>query len=305
MIRVAFLSLLLGLTISTQAVAKSDLKDLKNSIVKIAIYMPEGPAVATAFVVSKDNQKYVVTNNHVCDGFYKSKRIVLIDSQTKADLPRQAKDFDGLDTITDYYMDAGTDICIMKSKNVDKYHPLSFNDDDAIPTDDILIAGFVGRSMDLMYVTGKVYGSISIAHPVELKSCLIDPPAPNSSGAITCNFFPEYPSYVKKTLQTAVNNIGPGFSGSPVLENGKVTGIVCRYFVPASGYSNGDVIFFPGSDIKKALEKAPKSMVSVDSKQYVRMIKIAAFDEGLVNFLKQTEEDMQGLIKDLIKEANE
>lgn len=305
MIRSFILSVLLGLTFSTQAMANRDLKDLKKSIVKIAIYTSDGPIVATAFAVSQNSEKYLVTNNHVCEVFYKSKRVVLIDSQTKELLPRAKKDFEGLDTITDYYMAPGADICVMKSTQLSKYSGLSLNSDDAEPTEDIMIAGFVGRSMDLMYVQGKVYGTVGIDHPVELKSCLFFPPKPSTSGSMTCSFFAEYPTYVKKTLQTAVNNIGPGFSGSPVLQNGKVSGIVCRYYAPQSGYSNGDVIFFPVSDLKKVLEDAPKSMVKVDSTQYVKLIKITEFDSALKEYIQQTDADLQELIPDLMRRYNE
>ena len=305
MIRSVILSVILALSFSHQAMAGNNLKELKQSILKIALYMPEGDAVATAFAVSKDGENYIVTNNHVCDGFYKSKRVVLIPSDVFDEMPESKKDFESTDEVTDYYMNPGSDICVLKSKGMSKYKSLSLNDHAAEPTDDILIAGFVGRSMDLMYVQGKVYGTTPIEHPTELKSCLFDPPKAATSGSMTCTFFPEYPGYVNKRLQTAVNNIGPGFSGSPVLQDGKVSGIVCRYYVPAAGYSNGDVIFFPVEDIKTALDKASKSMVKVDSKQFVKWIKISEFDEEIRTFYRETEQGLKDLIPELLRKAHD
>jgi len=297
-------SLLVG-AICAPAIAKNDLQTLNKSILKIALFLPTGPAVATTFAVSQNNEKFMVTNNHVCDGFYKSKRVVLIESGALDELPRGTKLLQGLDEVTEYYMDPGTDICVFKSKNMSKYNSLVLNKENASPTEDIIIAGFVGRSMDLMYVDGKIYGSVTVEHPVELKDCLIDPPDHNTSGTITCGFFPQYPTYVKKKLQTAVNNIGPGFSGSPVLQEGKVSGIVCRYFVPAQGYGNGDVIFFPVADIKNALDRAGKLMVRIDSTEYKKIIRISAFDEELRIFLRSVEEDLKDIIPDLLRRIDE
>ena len=305
MIGTFLLSLLLGTLLSVPALAeKTDLKDLKKTIVKIILYMPEGTAVATAFAISNNGEKLLVTNNHVCDGFYKAKRVLLVESQTRTQIPYESKDFENLDNVTDYYMDPGTDICILKSQHIDKYHGLELNSENASPTEDILIAGFVGRSLDLMYVTGKVYGTVPIEHPLELKDCLFNPPQ-DSSEQMTCGFFPMYPTYVTKTLQTAVNNIGPGFSGSPVLQNGKVSGIVCRYFQPAQGYSNGDVIFFPLNDLRDAIKRSSKSLVKVDSTQYVKFIKISEFDGELRQYLKETEEDLKKMIPKMLRRYND
>ncbi len=282
--------------------ASSDLKKLSDSIFKIATYERLGPGVATAFAVEYKGKKYMVTNNHVCDSFYKSKRIVLIKSGTHSEVPRTAPEFVNTDPVTQYYMHYGADICIFQSRDMDNYRGLNLASESAEPTDDILISGFVGRSLDLMYIQGKVYGSTNIKHPAELKSCLLEPPAPKTSSDITCTFFTEYPSYIVKKLQTASNNIGPGFSGSPVLMDGKVVGIVSRYYVPASGYSNGDVIFFPVADIISAIEASNEGMVLVNSKDFVHWIKVFHFDEGVDSALQQMQLDLQDTIRDLRRE---
>lgn len=299
------LASLLGLFLSSIAMAKTDLKDLKKSIFKIVTHSSKGTSVATAFAINHDGEKFLITNNHVCDSFYEANKVVLVKSQTMVELPRSKREYDQLDNITEYYMEPGSDICIMKSKNIDQYKAIEFDSKNAEPTDDILIAGFVGRSLDLMYVEGKVYGTIPILHPEKLVSCLLTPPPSGSSGELTCTLFDQYPIRVKKVLQTAVNNIGPGFSGSPVLKDNKVVGIVSRYFQPSQGYSNGDVIFFSVSDIHKAVENGTKAMVPVTSTHYVKFIQISKADDSFYEFVEQTRQDLEYLMRRILRDLDE
>lgn len=285
--------------LSFSASAGTNIKDLKKSVFKIAVFEKLGPSVATAFVIKQDGIKYIVTNNHVCDSFFRSASAVLIPTATIPVVPRlsqQAAKFDG---VTSYYMHPGSDICIINTNNQNQYEGLTLNSNEVEPTDDILISGFVGRSTDLMYVTGKVYGSITVPHALKLNNCILNPPSPKDIAAMmTCTMFGSYPTYENKKLITAVNNIGPGFSGSPVMKDEKVVGIVSRYFLPASGYSNGDVIFFPASDIKAAIKESKDKLVPFDSTQYKLWIKISHFDEDVREIARQFQEDLQELIKD-------
>ncbi len=288
---------------TVSANAGTDIKNLKDSVFKIFSYGSDGRSVATAFSLEEKNEKYLITNNHVCSEFYKSKKVVLIPTQTFEELPQTKAQIDSLDNITSYYMDQGSDICIMKSSKSDTYKSLSLGSKKAEPTETILVSGFVGRSLDLMYVEGKVYGTITVNHPSELKDCLFDPPIKkNVAAGMTCTFFTNYPEYEKKTLQVAVNNIAPGFSGSPVLQDGKVVGIVSRYFVPTSGYSNGDTIFFSLDDIKKTIANSKSKLIDVKSTEYKLYLKITDFDEQVRETFTNTENKIKNIIKEMMSD---
>jgi S1-C subfamily serine protease len=290
------------LLFASYANAGTDIKNLKDSIFKIAIYAKSGKYVATAFSLEQNGEKYLVTNNHVCHDFNEASRVVLIQTQCMEELPVTKKECQNLDKIKTYYMDYGSDICIMKSERSDSYPALKLGNKRAEPTETVLVSGFVGRSMDLMYVEGKVYGTTTIPHATELKNCLFNPPdVKNVSAGITCTFFTDYPEYTNKKLQVAVNNIGPGFSGSPVLQDGKVIGIVSRYFVPAGGYNNGDVIFFPIEDIKLTISNSKGKFIDVTSTEYRLYLKIVEFDENVKENLSKFEADMKSLVKETFK----
>ena len=191
----------------------------------------------------------------------------------------------------------------LKCKSRGKSYPgLALNSSQAMPTDNILIAGFVGRSLDLMFVDGKVYGTMVKEYPDKLKSCMFNEPQ-DSANKVTCNFFTEYPTYKVRKLQVGVNNIGPGFSGSPVLKDGKVVGIVSRYFTPntASGYYNGDVIFFPINDIIEVLKASEGNMMSINGKDYDKRNQIYEFDESIRDFYSEVEGEMNRLVRELLK----
>ena len=289
--------LMSAMLFAINANAGTDIKKLKDSVFKITTYAKNDTYVATAFNLEENGEKYIITNNHVCDGFNNASRVVLIQTQCLEEIPSNQKECQNLDKIKSYYMDSGSDICIMKSERTDSYPSLKLGSKKSEPTDTILVSGFVGRSLDLMYVEGKVYGTTVVSYSSQLKNCLFDPPdKANVAAQITCTFFPEYPEYEKKKLQVAVNNIGPGFSGSPVLLEGKVVGIVSRYFVPAGGYSNGDVIFFPIEDIKKAILNSKSKFVDIKSTEYRLYLKIVDFDEGVRDNFSELDTKMKNLI---------
>jgi S1-C subfamily serine protease len=292
------LQTIVAVCLSFSASASTNIKDLKKSVFKIAVFEKLGPSVATAFVIKQDGVKYIVTNNHVCDSFFKSVSAVLIPTATIPVVPKRSQQAAKFDGVTAYYMHPGSDICVISTSNQNQYEGLTLSNNEVEPTDDILISGFVGRSTDLMYVTGKVYGSVVIPHPLKLNNCILSPPGPKDiASAITCTVFGSYPTYQNKKLITAVNNIGPGFSGSPVIKDGNVVGIVSRYFLPGSGYNNEDVVFFPVSDIKAAIKASKDKLVPFDSKEYRLWIKIFHFDEDVKEVVSQFQKDIQGLIE--------
>lgn len=294
----------LAVTGIATANAGTDIKDLNRSIMKIMVLTKYGPSVATAFALKINDEKIMVTNNHVCDGFYNSDGSFLIPSQKLTAIPRTNQEATRLrlDKVTEYYMQKGSDICIFKTSNISNYEGLELADKASQVTESIMIAGYVGRSLDLMYVEGRVYGTVPIIEPGELRNCLTSPPKPGSSNALTCNVFPEYPVLITKRLQTAVNNIGPGFSGSPVLQDGKVVGIVSRYFLPANGYSNGDVLFFTLSDLNEAVVGSKDAFVKFSSQEYKKYIKTSKFDLEVFEKLRDFQEDIEETVRNFLKD---
>lgn len=302
------LLILAAVFFSSISFAKTDIKELQKSIFKIVLYTKEGPVVATAFVVNQGKKTVLVTNNHVCDEFHKSNIAVLIPTNTMPEIPRNHSKIEemDLDRITEYYLHPGSDICIAKSENLKYLKGLDVADLEIEPTDDVLVSGFVGRSLDLMYVEGKVYGTVKIQHPVKLNNCITSPPKNKEMAPIfTCSLFGVYPSYIDKMLFTAVNNTGPGFSGSPVLKDGVVVGIVSRYFAPRSGYSNGDVIFFPSKDIKEAITQSKGKMVGFNSDFFKDWIQITQFDEEARTLIEDFQEDMTDLKREFLNKKHE
>lgn len=299
------LLLVLAATLSANVFASDDISDLKESIFKIAIYGKNNSrSVATAFSVRLSGKKYLVTNNHVCDSFYKAKSVSLISSSCLESLPN-AKQCDLLDQITEYYIQKGTDICIMKSERSDSYPGLEFGSEKAKPSQNVLVSGFVGRSLDLMYVEGRIYGTTKIPHADILVSCLTGLKDADAISQVTCSYFTKYPTYITKTLQTGVNNIGPGFSGSPVLLKKKVIGIVSRYYPPSNGYTNGDMIIFPVDDIKMSIDNSKGNMVKTDSLDYREYFKIVAFDEAMRELMQGINSAIDQGINEILKDLND
>lgn len=297
--------LLLVFLLAAQSNASTDIKKLKDSVFKISVYGQDGAiSVATAFSAVLGKDKVLVTNNHVCDAFYKAKRANLISSECLSEIPRTDAKCEVLDTVTEYYMHKGSDICIMKSERSDDYVPLKLSSSKAEPTDSVLISGFVGRSLDLMYVDGKVYGTVSHTQPKDLVSCLL---ASRNTAAnkITCAYFTKYPTYIQKRLQVGVNNIGPGFSGSPVIKNGYIVGIVSMYIRPnpSSGYYNGDVIFYSLEDLSEAIKSHKGNLVKFDSLEYKEFIQITKFDSDISSVLFDLEQQLRQSISEILRDA--
>lgn len=294
---------ILALAISLSTVAHAEIRELKQSIFKIMITGPRGVGVATTFAVSYKNKKYMVTNNHVCHGFHTAFNVSLIKSETKSTLPEFQEELADQDKVTEYYMEPGSDICIFRTERTSSYKALTLNTDGVSPTDDILVSGFVGRALDLMYVQGKVYGSVNVPLAQKLNDCASEPPSESDqAGQITCKFFPSYPSWSTKKLQIGMNNIGPGFSGSPVIKNDLVVGIVAMYRAPTEEYTNGDAIFFPASNIKTALINAEKNMKPVKTQDYNTFLRISDFTSALNMYIQQTTQGMRMLIRELLRD---
>jgi hypothetical protein len=283
------IAILILMSLTVQA---NELKGLSSSIFKIAEYDKKSrlSGVATAFAVRYNGETYMVTNNHVCDSFYRSTAAILFKSgndYTKSAVLRKAITNDG-DVVKTYYMHKGSDICIFKSEKMSEYTPLAISKDSLDPSDKILVAGFVGRAKDLMFVDGRVYGSVSIKHPGALLDCSSNPPQGNDTASnIICQAFKSYPEYILKSLKNATANIGPGFSGSPVLVGTTVRGIISRYYRPASGYSNGDAIFFESKDIIEAINASTKKMVKFSSDEFKNYIMVTKAHGNLVEIIEE------------------
>jgi hypothetical protein len=218
--------------------------------------------VATTFALNYKGSTYLVTNNHVCaslsgDGTAYIKTVngpsVLYD-----------RDYD---VITEVSVTKQSDVCIMKTVNPHLGLNLSM-----YPTylqQPVTVFGFLGRSDFGMVTIGKMYGSDSMIDYAGFVSCKEKPPRRLSIENFICLSKDKYPITSLSPVLMATVNIGPGFSGSPVLNSyGEVVGIVSRYMPPSKIYGNGDGIYYPSSYIMQAIDNA--KFVDVTSEEFDR-----------------------------------
>lgn len=222
--------------------------------------------VATAFALNYMGNTYIVTNNHVCEGLAgPGDSYIKIRNGSTEDL---ANDYD---LITDVSITRNSDVCIMKTANP---HPgLNMSKSPASLYQTVTVFGYLGRSDFSMISPGKLYGSEAVEDFAGFISCKERPPAIKSVEAIICAMYGYYPLLSRSTVYTATVNIGPGFSGSPVLDNnGDVVGIVSRYMPPSKIYGNGDGIFYSTEYIINAIQTA--TFIPVDDEQLEKNVKV-------------------------------
>lgn len=242
----AALMLLFGIS----AKADLDYKALQPSVFKVYKLTPKGEPyiVASAFSVTGDDGKnYMITNDHVCFGLSgpgKSYVKVIDGSSTKYG----SADYD---QITDVSPMPGSDVCVLKTKGT---HPgLRLSSASAQIFDIVTVFGYIGRSDYSMPTHGYMYGYDTVVDDGALRNCKDYPPHAFRNKVI-CWFYPRYPMMVNSSVMTATVNVGPGYSGSPVLNsNSEVIGIIARYMPPSDLYGNGDGIFYDVSVIRKAI----------------------------------------------------
>jgi hypothetical protein len=245
----AALTILFGLS----AHADLDYKALQSSVYKVYKMTTDGKPymVASAFAVTYDDGKnYMITNNHVCFGLAgpgKSYVKVIDGSSDKY----TGGDYD---QITDVSTTAESDICVIKTKS---YHPgLILSRTSAKIFDTVTVFGYIGRSDYSMPTHGYMYGYDRVTDYAGFKSCRDYPPHAFRN-KILCWFYDRYPMMTSSNVLVANVNIGPGYSGSPVFnDGGEVAGIVARYIPPSDIYGNGDGIFYDVNVIRRAIDTA-------------------------------------------------
>jgi S1-C subfamily serine protease len=292
---IAFIAIMMSFLL---AQADIDFKQVNKSVFKIESRTKKGPYVATAFILKTDSGNVGVTNNHVCGGFADSSvaflRLTDTVDEIKSNDPEQA------DLVTEVYMAPGADICLIKTKNLASYPALKLADKGPEIHDKVTVTGYVGRSISMMTVEGRAYGSIRHEDPAAIRSCADSPPSIKSPENIICVMLKKYMVYQPVNLTASTANIGPGFSGSPVLnQNGKVSGIVARYFVPSEIYSNGDGLFYDLKYLKASLQD-PK-YIKFDSEELAIYSKTVKANTQLRDFLTVQEEETTEFIKNLIR----
>ena len=251
----AALSIFFGLS----AKADLDYNAMQPSVFKVyKMSQDDKPyMVASAFAVNGDDGKtYMITNDHVCFGLAgpgKSYVKVVNGGSKKYDSP-------DYDQITDVSPMPGSDICVIKTKG---YHPgLKLATYSAKIFDVVTVFGYIGRSDYSMPTHGYMYGYDTVVDDGGFRNCKDYPPHAIRN-KILCWFYPRYPMMVNSNVMVATVNVGPGYSGSPVLnQNGEVVGIIARYMPPSELYGNGDGIFYDVSEIRKAINTAHMEPVS-------------------------------------------
>lgn len=255
------------LLLSHTAFADINFQSAQDSVYKVyKMDADEEPhMVATAFSLEYQNNTYMITNNHVCSalGGPGGAYVKIINGPSK----ELKTDYD---EITHASMTPNSDVCVMQTKHKHKGLKLS-----QIPTSlyqVLTVFGYLGRSDFSMITQGRLYGTEEVEDFAGFRNCKNNPPF-GGLQRFFCMKYSKYPILSKSIVNMATVNVGPGFSGSPVLDqNGDVVGIISRYMPPSKIYGNGDGILYPSSYIVNAIKDA--KFISIKSEAFNKDVKI-------------------------------
>ena len=287
---------LVGLALLLSAVtAKADLdySRLQHSVYKVYKMNAKGEPhmVASSFAVNYGNSTYLITNNHVCFGLAGPGKSYIKVNNGPSENYTNPNDYDEIKQVSPM---PSSDVCVIKTA---QQHPgLNFAWSPLTIHQPVTAFGYIGRSDYIMISHGYMYGTLDVMDYGGFRDCRAYPPK-WVKDRIICLVSEKYPIFIKNWLQTANVNVGPGYSGSPVLDaNGDIVGITARYMPPSSIYGNGDGMFYNDSFIIKAIETANFVPVTdpklyEDSKLIDYVSKASEFVEDLEDML------MNGIVK--------
>lgn len=258
------LLLALSLVFSTSVVKAAELNfyRLQESVYKVYKMREDGSPymVASSFAVNSGGQTYLITNNHVClslagpGGSY----VKIVNGPSK----NIARDYD---PIVSVYVMPRSDVCV--AQTLHRHPGLTLAEHSAGFQQKITVFGYLGRSEFSMTNDGRLYGDEKVSEYAGMMSCKDNPPSGGSINYFICLRHDRYPKFKDSTIFLSTLNVGPGFSGSPVLnEYGEVVGIIARYAPPSKMYGNGDGLYYDVAYIKKALSE--KQLIPVDDKNF-------------------------------------
>ena len=250
---------------------------------------------ATAFFAKLPDGKVLgITNNHVCAvmiGKGRETFLRLVDSKEKINYDKEALKVDKIS------MAMGEDICFFSVKG----EPGSYLElgNDVTKLDKISVVGYPGMQFNIIAEDGYSSDSITLNEAADLVKCL--GPVNNEFDYLMCNSFKGVTLSFHDVSQFQITpNIGPGFSGSPVIDpQGKVIGLIARYVEPTEEYTNGHGLFIPVSKIKKYAEKV--ELLSPDDNRVILFNFTRNVGIGIHEFLEYQQREREQFIKELPK----
>ena len=277
-------SLLVGLAlflISFSAKADLDYARLQQSVYKVyKMNAKEEPhMVASSFAVNYGNATYLITNNHVCFGLAGPGKAYIKVNNGPSEKYTNPADYDQIVQVSPL---EGSDVCVIRTKN---QHPgLNFAWSPLKIHQPVTAFGYIGRSDYIMISHGYMYGTLDVMDYDGFRDCQAYPPK-FTKDKIICIVYSKYPIFKKNYLATANVNVGPGYSGSPVLDvNGDIVGITARYMPPSSIYGNGDGMFYDDSFIINAITTA--NFIPVTSPELYEDSKLIDYVNGASEFFE-------------------
>lgn len=301
MIKAALTAALLLTSLSAHPADKSVVQRTAQYVHKLVVFKnrkaEDITGYGTAFFAKIDGKIVGVTNNHLCE--------IMAGKETYLRKRDGDKDvnFDSTDEalkVKEISMSMGEDICFF---TVDKGAPKDALElgEDVAKLDKIIIIGYPGGQFNVIVEDGYTSDTRMVNEPAALVKC--GTPA-NKAEYLMCQLFGGLTfKFQSAKLYQITPNIGPGFSGSPVVDlQGKVVGIIARYVQPTEDYTNGHGLYVPVSSIKK-YSKAIQ-MVSVTDKKVREFALLVTIGKDIHAFIEGQIEEEKYFLKSLVRKVS-
>lgn len=244
--------------------------------------------MGTAFVIKKDDGTSIgVTNNHICDGLVKDSAALLVKDGSQLN----QVDKNNLDRLNSISMSIGADVCFFTTDGMKNRSTITLAKKNIGTLDQMTVVGYPGAYTNVIPLDGRSTGSLAVLEPTDIKKCSMFGTAKNKMEFFMCKVFGQYVETVNTSMVQLTPNIGPGFSGSPVIDkDGEVVGIVARYMVPNEQYTNGHALMVPLSEIQRSLKTA--KLVPLKDNKLREKIAILYFGREMIQHMQtQSYED--------------